>query len=168
MLVTKGMPRGHLAAIGISYALLLGTSLFLAMTSSEGATGGLGFAIIMIVLIPIMLAASATAPAKTVALPERHVRLETPLPPDAAFVKLAQLTYGKVTPHDVDAARRVVVLSSPMAGMSYGYFFPVFVRGAGAGSIVEVGIMPKSIDCRPRVEKALEACAAEIRNAIAA
>ena len=168
MLVTKGMPRGHLAAIAISYALLLGTSLYLAMTSAGSATGAVGFTIIMLVIIPILLAESAKAPAKTVELPERRVRIETALAPDAVFVKLAQLKFGKVKPHDVDADRRVVVLSSPIAGMSYGFFYPVFVRGAGAGSIVEVGITPKSIECRPRVEKALETCAAEVKKALAA
>ena len=168
MLVTKGMPRGHLAAIAISYALLIGTSLFLSRTSGDGATGALGFTVIMIVIIPILLAESAKAPAKTVDLPERRVRIDTAMAPDAVFVKLAQLKFGKVKPHDVDADRRVVVLASPISGMSYGHFYPVFVRGAGAGSIVEVGVTPKSIECRPRLEKALETCAAEIRKAIAA
>lgn len=168
MLVTKGMPRGHLAAIAISYALLLGTSFYLALTSAGSASGALGITVIMLILIPILLAESAQAPAKTVELPERSVRIETPLAPDAVFVKLAQLKFGRVKPHDVDAGRRVVVLASPISGMSYGYFYPTFVRGAGAGSIVEVGITPKSIDCRPRLEKALETCAAEIKKAIAA
>ncbi len=160
MLVTKDMPRGHLAALVISFAL--------AVALAAGVTGGLGFTVVMLVLIPILLAESAKAPAKTVELPERRVRMETALAPDAVFVKLAQLKFGKVKPHDVDAGRRVVVLASPMHGMTYGHFYPVFVRGAGAGSIVEVGITPKSIDCRPRLEKALETCAAEIRKAIAA
>jgi hypothetical protein len=168
MLVTKGMPRGHLAAIAISYALLLGTSLYLAMTSAGGAAGTLGFTIIMLVIIPILLAESAKSPANTVELPERRIRIETAMAPDAVFVNLAQLKFGKVKPHDVDADRRVVVLSSPVAGMSYGFFYPMFVRGAGAGSIVEVGITPKSIECRPRVEKALEICAAEVKKALAA
>lgn len=168
MFVTKGMPRGHLAAIVLSYVLLLGTSLYLAMTSAAGADAGLGFTVIMIIIIPMCLAESAKAPAKTVELPERRVRIESTLTPDAIFVKLAQIKFGKVAPHDTDADRRVVVLASPVSGMSYGYFYPVFVRGAGTGSIVEVGITPKSIDCRPRLEKALEACAAEIKKAIAA
>ncbi len=168
MLVTKGMPRGHLAAIALSYALLLGTSLVLAMTSAGAGTGGLGVTIILLIIIPLFLAASAKAPAKTVELPERRVRIETALSPDAVFVKLAQLKFGKVAPHDVDAGRRVVVLASPVHGMTYGHFYPIFVRGAGAGSIIEVGITPKSIDCRPRVEKALETCAAEIRKALGA
>jgi hypothetical protein len=160
MLVTKGMPRGHLAALVICFAL--------AIAMAAGPTGALGLTVVMIVVIPMVLAESAKAPANIVELPERRVRIETAMAPDAVFVKLAQLKFGKVKPQDTDAARRVVVLSSPMTGMSYGYFYPVFVRGAGAGSIVEFGITPKSIDCRPRLEKALETCAAEIRKAIAA
>lgn len=168
MLVTKGMPRGHLAAIAISYALLIGTSFYLALMPAERATGALGFTVVLIVIIPILLAESARAPAKSVGLPERHVRIDSPLQPDAVFAKLAELKFGRVRPHDTDAGRRVVVLSAPLSGMSYGHFFPIFVRGSGAGSIVEVGITPKSVDCRPRLEKALAACAAEIRKAIAA
>jgi hypothetical protein len=60
------------------------------------------------------------------------------------------------------------VLTSSHSGMSYGFFYPVFIRGAGAGSIVEVGVAPKSIDTEKRVQKALEACAAEIKKALAA
>ena len=167
MLVVKGMPRGHLAAIIISYALLLGTSFYVAMTREDG-TGSLGFAVVMIVLIPIMLATSAKASAAAVELPERRVAVESPLAPDAVFVKLAALKFGKVAPHDSDAGRRVVVLSSPIAGWHYGHFYPIFVRGAGAGSIVEVGITPKSFDCRPRLERMLATCAAEVKMAVAA
>jgi len=166
MLVTKGMPRGHLAALAISYALLLGTSFYVMMTTDR-TTAPMG-AVIMIILIPMMLAASAKAPAKSVAPPERRVALETPLQPDAVFAKINALKFGKVSPHDADAGRRVVVLSSPISGWHYGHFYPIFVRGSGTGSIVEVGITPKSVDCRPRLEKLLETCAAEVKKAIAA
>lgn len=168
MLVTKGMPRGHLAALAVSYALLLGTTVYFSIVSADRASGAFGVTIIMLIIIPILLAESAKAPAQSVELPERHVRIESALQPDAVFAKLAQLKFGRVRPHDTDAGRRVVVLSAPISGMSYGYFFPIFVRGSGAGSIVEVGITPKSVDCRPRLEKALAACAAEIRTVIAA
>ena len=168
MLATKDMPRGHLAALTISYALLIGASLYVAMTREHGGEGALGAAVIMIVIIPILLATSAKSPAKAAVLSHRHVTLETGLAPDSVFAKLAALKFGKVTPHDSDAERRVVVFTSPITGWSYGYFYPVFIRGAGAGSIVEVGITPKSIDCAPRLQKSLEACAREIETALAA
>ena len=168
MLVTKGMPRGHLAALTLSFALLIGTSFYIAMTGDRGASGALTAALIMVIIIPIVLASSAKAPAASVLLPERRVTLETAMQPDAVFAKLAPAKFGKVAPHDTDANRRVVVFSSPMSGWSYGFFYAVFIRGAGAGSIVEIGIMPKSIECRTRVEKALAACVADVKKTVAA
>ena len=168
MLVTKGMPRGHLAALLISYTLLLGTGLYVAMTRAHDGTGALGGAVILIIIIPMLLAQSAKSPAKSAALPERQVTITSPLSPDAVFAKLAGSKFGKIAPHDADAERRAVVYSSPIGGLSYGHFYPVFVRGAGTGSIVEVGITPKSVDCAPSLRKALDACAGEIKNAIAA
>jgi hypothetical protein len=138
------------------------------MPREHGGGGALAATIIMIVIIPILLATSAKSPAKLAVLSHRHVTIETGLAPDAVFAKLAARKFGKITPHDSDAERRVVVFSSPIAGCSYGYFYPVFIRGAGVGSIVEVGITPKSIDCTPRLLKALEACAGEIKTALAA
>jgi hypothetical protein len=169
MLVTKGMPRGHLTAIIVSTPILAALYIGVKMTSAGGWAHWIALpALIALLTLQPILAQFAKLRASAAALTERHVTLETPLEPDAVFAKLATLSFGKVKPHDADAGRRVVVFTSPLSGFSYGCFFPVFVRGAGVGSIVEVGVAPKSIDTNKSLQKALEACAAEIKKAIAA
>ena len=169
MLVTKGMPRGHLTAIIVSTPLLVALFVYVMMTSWNRWVDLIWLAaLIALLTLQSILARFAKLRAKSAALAERHITLETTLQPDAVFAKLATLSFGRVKPHDVDADRRVVVLSSPEYGFSYGHFFPVFIRGSGTGSIVEVGVVPKSIDTDKRLRKALGACAAEIKKAIAA
>lgn len=168
MLVTKGMPRGHLTAIIVSTPLLLALYLGLKLTTEGFWAESISlFALVALITLQSCLAQYAKLPAKSAALTERHLTLETTLQPHAVFAKLATLTFGRVKPHDVDADRRVVVLSSPEYGFSYGHLFPVFIRGSGAGSIVEVGIVPKSIDTEKHLQKALAACAEGIKTAIA-
>ena len=169
MLVTKGMPRGHLTAIIVSTPLLVALFVYVMMTSWNRWVDLIWLAalIALLTLQPI-LARFAKLRATSATLTERHVTLEMTQQPDAVFAKLATLTFGRVKPHDVDADRRVVVLMSPEYGFSHGHFYPVFVRGSGTGSIVEVGVVPKSIDTEKGLQKALEACAAEINKAIAA
>lgn len=168
MLVTKGMPRGHLAVLAVSYPLLIAINTYSAMYLDGIASFAIfAFVITAIILLPIVLATVVKMPAATARLPERYLMLESVLAPDAVFAKLRSAMLGNRKVADSDAARRVLVLSSPVSGWAYGYFFPVFIRGAGAGSIIEVGILPKSIDVEPRVEKALAACAAEIKKVLA-
>jgi hypothetical protein len=163
------MPRGHLTAIIVSTPLLVALYVYFMMTSWNRWVDLIWLAaLIALLTFQSILARFAKLRAKSAALPERHVTLETAQQPDAVFAKLATLTFGRARPHDVDADRRVVVLMSPEYGFSHGHFYPVFVRGSGTGSIVEVGVVPKSIDTEKGLQKALEACAAEINKAIAA
>lgn len=169
MLVTKGMPRGHLTAIIVSTPLLLALYLGLKLTAEGFWPESIAlFAFIALITLQSSLAHYAKLRAKSATLTERHVTFETTLQPDAALAKLATLTFGRVKPHDVDADRRVVVLTSSQYSFSYGCFYPVFIRGSGAGSIVEVGVVPKSIDTENSLQKALAACAEGIEKAIAA
>ena len=166
MFATKDLPRGHVTTYFAVLTLLVAVSLFCSLTGR----GDNSFLIIFLVIfMPIFMAESVRASAKTVAPASRKIMLTSPLPPDAAFAKLAAAKLGgRCKVKETDAARRAVVMSSPIYGWSLGFHYPVFVRAEGAGSAIEVGILPRTIQHERTVSEWHKICVAEIEKALAA
>lgn len=68
------------------------------------------------------------------------ISLESPLAPDAVFARLRSASLGRFALGDSDAASRVLVFASAVTPFSWGFFLPVFIRAASAGSRIDVGI----------------------------
>jgi hypothetical protein len=120
-------------------------------------------------LLGVMLAVYRKVSAKTAEPTRRRLILSTPLAPQAAFQKLERtLWIGHCKLADVDAERRVLVLSSGITGWSWGFFYPVFVRASASGSEIEVGARARVPQFGPIVANNHKACVAEIEKALAA
>jgi len=126
------------------------------------------FLILLIVLSPYWIAMCTKVDAKTAAPTERRVTLSSPLSPEAVFKKLAGASFGHCTLTDSDAARRVLVLFSPMREWSLGYYYPVFITPGASGSAIEVGIKPRIAQHPLTTSNNHKACVAEIEKALAA
>lgn len=171
MLVVKDVPRWQLIflAVALPAAILAGPLSFLLPADSIGRSVALNLPL-MVLILTLLLPECVKASARTVAPSDRRHTLSSPLAPDAAFEKLRAARLGHCRRVDADASRRVVLLSTPMSGWSMGFFYPVFVKPApgGAGSCVEIGVRPKTIQHEATVRANHEACIAEIEAALAA
>jgi len=169
MFATKDLPRSHVIFFVASLAILVPIGPLALMLLPDGIGDSVWLAAFLaIILMPALLAESVRASAKTVAPTSRRVVLESPLAPDAAFAKLNAAAFGRCKVRDSDPARRVLVLSSPMSGWSYGFLYPVFVRANGTGSSIEVGILPKTIQHDLTVSRWHETCAGAVAKALMA
>lgn len=167
MLVTKDLPRWQW-----TYTVVITPLLVAAMTVSLLVLRyDFPFVIAVLVImifIPLSIASIMKVSASTVAPAHRRVEIESPLAPEAVFVKLAGAKFGRLCLRDRDPQRRVLVLETPISGWSWGFTIPVFVRDAGIGSTVDVGIMPKMIQHVATVEDWHKRAVAEIEKALAA
>lgn len=122
----------------------------------------------VIVAIFAVIAMRMRLPAKTAMQTRRRLTLKSPLAPDAAFRKLLDASFGRCKLADSDSERRVLVLSSPISGWSWGFFYPVFVTPSASGSIIEVGVKARAPQYGLIVSNNHKACVAEIEKALAA
>jgi hypothetical protein len=128
-----------------------------------------GVAVVMVTLfIPLTIAALHRVKAQGVSPTHRRIEIASPAAPDALFAQLQSAKFDKLKLRDSDAARRVLVLEAPATGWSWGFHIPVFVRDAGIGSTIEIGIMPRMIQHVSTVELWHEKAAAEIERALRA
>jgi len=167
MFVTKDLPRGQWTYTIIGIPLL--TALLIAGMMMLRSDFPYVILVLMItIFIPLSIASFTKVRAKTVTPPHRRVEIVSPLSPDAVLAKLEGPKIGKLRVRDRDAQRRVLVLEAPTAGWSWGFHIPVFVRAAGTGSTVDVGIMPKMLQHVLTVEDWHKRSVAEIERALAA
>ncbi|MCW5772128.1 MAG: hypothetical protein KIT16_10870 [Rhodospirillaceae bacterium] len=170
MLVVKDVPRWQLIvlAAALAAAIVAGplSLVFPADTIIRSAVAGVP---LIVLILTIALPECVKASARTVAPARRQATLSSPLSPDAAFEKLRHAAFRRCKQVDSDPARRVLLLSSPMAGWSMGFFHPVFVKPApdGTGAVIDVGIRPKTIQHEATVRSTHEACVAQIEEALA-
>lgn len=73
---------------------------------------------------------------------------------------------GKFTADDRDPVRKIVVLSSPVSFMTWGFIFPVYLHAAGTGTRIELGCKSKFFQLGPLVTKAHDECEAAIQSAL--
>jgi hypothetical protein len=167
MLVTKDLPRGQW-----TYTIVVTPLLVAAMTVGLLVLRydfPYEIAVLAIMLfIPLSISRIVKVRAGTVAPAHRRVEIASPLAPEAAFAKLAGAKFGRLSLRDRDARRRVLVLETPISGWSWGFTIAVFVRDAGIGSTVDVGIMPKMIQHVATVDDWHKRAVAEIERALAA
>jgi hypothetical protein len=73
---------------------------------------------------------------------------------------------GTFTADDRDPASKVVVLSSPVSFMTWGFLYPVYLHPAGNGTRIELGCKSKFFQMGPLVTKAHNECEAAIKSAL--
>jgi hypothetical protein len=168
MLVLKGSFGWYVTLFVVGLCRLIAAPFVTMWHPSRTVTSLTLLLVLLIVFGPMILPAFLRIRAKTVAQTERRIALVSPLPADEAFAKLKGAKLGRIKVIDSDAQRRVLLLESPMTGWSWGFFHPVFIRPAAEGSEIEVGIRLKAIQHVKTVREWHEACAAEVKKALAA
>lgn len=73
---------------------------------------------------------------------------------------------GTFTADDRDPATKIVVLSSPVSFMTWGFLFPVYLHATGNGTRIELGCHSKFFQMGPLVSKAHDECEAAIKSAL--
>jgi hypothetical protein len=127
------------------------------------------FSVILIALTPFFVAEMVKLSAKTAEHADRRLTLSTPLTPAAAFEKLAGASFGRrLKLVDMDPGRCALMLFSPMCGWSLGFFYPVFIRPAAAGSEIEIGIVRRAPQHERTTAEWHDAARGEIEKALAA
>lgn len=172
MLFTKDLPRGQLTYTLVGMPVLV-VLLTVGMIVLPDTFPFVIMVLMITMFIPLSIAHFRRVKANTVAPTHRRIEILSPMAPDALFAKLEGAKFevsklGKLRLKDRDAERRVLVLEAPQTGMCYGFHIPVFVRDAGIGTTVEVGIMPKMLQHVETVEKWHRSVAAEIERAVTA
>ena len=146
-------------------ALQIGIGLILDPSIIGGVTT---IVTLMIIFAPMIVAEFITLNAKTASRTERRIVIASPLSPAATFEKLGRADLGRCKVIDRDAARGVLVLRSPIVGMSLGFLHPVFITAEGTGSAIEVGVKRRGLQHESTTSKYHQACAAKIETALAA
>jgi hypothetical protein len=124
-------------------------------------------AMIGVAVVVVMAVFGSMRKPKFDAPPRRHQVLQSPLPPAEAFARIKGLAgVNKLSVAAEDAAKGLVVLSDKMTMMSFGNFYPCFVRPAGAGSEIAVGISPKTFQWGPVVTRNLRKATDAVRAAV--
>jgi len=165
MLFMKNLPRGQFIYTVIGMPLL--TIAILAVAMMRNSYFPVGVAVVMVTIcIPLTIAFLHRVKAQRVSPTHRRIEIRSPAAPDALFAQLRSAKFGKLKLRDSDVARRVLVLEAPATGWSWGFHIPVFVRDAGIGSTIEIGIMPKMVQHVSTVELWHEKAAAEIERAL--
>lgn len=167
MFFMKDLPRGQFVYTVIALPLLIVALIAAMIMRIEHISFGLAV-LLATVFVPLAIADLHRVKAKDVSPTHRRIEIRSPAAPEALFAKLQDAKLDRLKLRDSDAQRRVLVLEAPMSGWSWGFHIPVFVRDAGIGSTVEIGIMPKMVQHVSTVEQWHEKAAAEIEKALAA
>jgi hypothetical protein len=160
------------------FALIYGTiilpllALQVVLTAHIGRWGIADTLTLMVPLLiafsPFLVAWGIRVDAKSAKRTARSIMLVSPLAPDAVFEKLARASCDRCKLVDGDRERRVLVFFSPMRGWSMGFYYPVFITPAGAGSEIEVGLVRRAVQLPHIVNNNHAMCAAEIEKALVA
>lgn len=167
MLFIKDLPRGQLIYTVAGIPLLMALTIAGMIVLPDAIPYGI-VPLFVTIFLPLAIADFAKAKAKTVTRTHRRIEIRSPITPDMLYAKLAGAEFGRFRLRDRDAGRRVLLLEAPMRGWSLGFHVPVFVRDAGIGSTIEIGIMPKVIQHVATVEEWHKKAAAEVEKALAA
>ena len=117
--------------------------------------------LVVVVLVGVSYVAAAVRRGKAAGVrPGARIEMiAVPADPAAVFAAL-QGPFDRYKVDDVDPENRVVVLSVPPGILSWGFFFPVWVKpGPDGGSIVEIGIQSRLVQWGPIVSHAHLRCA---------
>jgi hypothetical protein len=98
-------------------------------------------------------------------LGSRRKEFFVPADIDSAFRCISAMR-GKFTADDRDPATKIMVLSSPVSFMTWGFLFPVYLHPAGNGTRIELGCHSKFFQMGPLVTKAHDECEAAIKSAL--
>ena len=126
-----------------------------------GAAIGVGVVVVMMII-------GFTRKPNFAVPPRRHDVVRSPLPPAEAYERIKGLANQGFRLHQEDPATGVVVLSDAMSLLSFGNFYPCFVREADGGSEIAVGIQPKVPQYGPVVGAKLRKVAAAVGTAVGA
>ena len=104
------------------------------------------------VIVVAVIAMTRKADARTAEIGNRRIDIASPLSPAETVKRLQGSALGRYKLADSDAARGMLVFSSPMTIFSWGFFFPVAVTAApGGGSSVAIGIKSRALQWGPVV-----------------
>ena len=166
MLFIKDLPRGQFIYTVIALPLLIVALLAAMIMGIENVSVGL-VVLLVTVFVPLAIADLHRVTAKDVSRTHRRIEIRSPAAPEALYAKLLGTKLHRLKLRDSDAQRRVLLLESPISGWSWGFLVPVFVRDAGIGSTIEIGIKPKMVQHVSTVEEWHKKAAAEIEKALA-
>ena len=165
MLFMKDLPPGQFIYTVVGAPILIVAILAAVMMRTEYFP--VGIAVVMVTVFnPLIIASLSRVKAQRVSPTHRRIEIRSDAAPDALFAQLRNAKFDKLKLRDSDAGRRVLVLEAPMVGWSWGFHIPVFVRDAGIGSTIEIGIMPKMVQHLSTVELWHEKAATEIERAL--
>jgi hypothetical protein len=101
--------------------------------------------------------------------PKRNTTLTSSLAPADALARIKAIPnqQNKLALAAEQPAKGLVVLSDNMSLASFGNFYPVFAKAAGAGSEIVVGIQPKAPQYGPVVSNKLKKVTEAVRAAVA-
>jgi hypothetical protein len=85
---------------------------------------------------------------------------------NTVFDRIAAINDPKLKVDDKDAAKKILVLSSPVTFFTWGFLYPVYLHDTGSGTKIEVGISSKFFQWGPLVSRAHDQCAAAIEAAL--
>lgn len=120
--------------------------------------------LVVVVLVGVSYVAAAVRRGKAAnARPGGTTRtIEVAAEPAAVFAAL-QGPFDRYKVDDVDPANLVVVLSVPPGIVSWGFFFPIWIKpAADGGSVVEIGIQSRLFQWGPIVTHAHARCASAV------
>jgi hypothetical protein len=101
----------------------------------------------------------------TAAMPGRKREIHSPASPDQAFAAIC--TIGQpYKVDDKDAARHLVMVSSPVTFFSWGFLYLVVIAPEGTGSRITIGCASKFFQMGPLVTKAHDNCVAAIEGTL--
>lgn len=126
-----------------------------------GAAIGVGVVVVMMII-------GFTRKPNFLAPPRRHEVLRSTLPPAEAYERIKALANQGFRLHHEEPANGLVVLSDAMSLLSFGNFYPCFVREAAGGSEIAVGIQPKVPQYGPVVGAKLRKVVAAVSGAVGA
>jgi hypothetical protein len=102
----------------------------------------------------LLVATTRKGTVATVAMTKRRMVLHTSVPPNLVFDWLVRQCPPGYKVADADPSRGIVILSSPVSLIEYGFFFPAVVYPEGPGTRVELGIKSKAVQYGPIVTRA--------------
>ncbi len=137
----------------------MGDSIWESMLIGAAIGGGV---VVIMMLIGFSKKPNFTAP------PRRHQVLRSALPPAEAADRIKALSGNGYTLLKEDPGLGLIVLGDSMSIMSFGNFYPCFVREAEGGSEIAVGIAPKVPQYGPVVGNKLKKIVEAVGTAVGA
>lgn len=128
--------------------------------------GGFWIALVLFGVVGYGIALTRKGRVTGASLGSRRKEFFVPADIESAFRAISAMR-GKFTADDRDPTTKVVVLSSPVSFMTWGFIFPVYLHAAGTmGTRIELGCKSKLFQLGPLVTKAHDECEAAIKAAL--